>query len=245
LPTFGDIITDALTEINALSPGQPVDPGDMQLGLTRGNAFLDSMNGSSLMQYVRRLDAYTFLTSKQAYTIGRGAGADFNAERPVEILDAAIVMVTANPEVYIHLDIVNSDEWESFSVLNFSTSIPAVMWYETTYPNGTMHFRGVPSLANYQVRILTSQQLGQAATTATQFVFPPTYYETFMYSLAERLCTPFGKAGEIPARIAKMAREARARTKSVNGEPARITLDGLGSTGRGPYYNWLSGELVY
>jgi len=245
VPTFGEIITDGLTEINALTPGQPVDAADMQLGLTRGNAFLDASNGSALMQYVRRLDAYTFGTSKQAYTIGRGTGADFDAERPTEILQAAIVLVTASPEVYIRLTLVNSEEWANFYVLNFSTSIPAVMWYETTYPNGTMHFRGVPSLTGYEVRILTSQQLGQAASLSTQFVFPPGYYEAFLYSLAYRLCNPFGKTGQIPARLRVMAREAIADLKSGNGESPRITLDGLGPVGIGPYFNYLDGSLVY
>jgi len=228
-----------------LTPGQPVDASDMALGLTRGNAFLDASNGSPLMQYVRRLDSYVFGVTKQAYTIGRGAGADFNAERPTEILDAAIVMTTANPNVYIPLTVVNADEWANFYVLNYSTSIPAIMWYELTYPNGTIHLLGTPSLASYEIRLLTSQQLGQAASLATQFVFPPGYYDAFMYSLAERLCNPFGKNGEIPARISKMARDARASLKSGNGESPRITLDGLGPIGIGPYYNWLSNSLVY
>ncbi len=245
MPTFGQIITDALTEINALTPGQPPDAGDMALGLTRGNAFLDSMNARSMMQYVRRLDSYPFLTSKQAYTIGRGAGADFPAERPTEILEGAIVMVTANPEVFIPITWVNAEEWASFYVLNFSTSIPAVGWYETTFPHGTIHLRGVPSITSYELRILTSQQLGQAANTSTQFIFPPGYYEAFMYSLAERLCNPFGKTGEIAARLRIQARDARASFKSGNGEPARITLDGLGPIGIGPYYNYLDGSLVY
>ncbi len=243
--TFGQIITDALTELNALTPGQPVDPGDMQLGLTRGNAFLDASNGSPLMQYVRRLDSYPFGVTKQAYTIGQGPGADFVADRPTEILDAAIVMTTASPNVYIPLTLVNADEWANFYVLNYSTSIPAIMWYETTYPNGTMHFLGTPSLASYEIRILTSQQLGQAASLATQFVFPPGYYDAFMYSLAERLCNPFGKTGEIAARLRVQARDARAAVKSGNGETPRITLDGLGPIGIGPYYNWYSGTLVY
>ena len=245
MPTFGDIITDALTEINALTPGQPVDANDMALALARGNAFLDACNGSPLMQYVRRLDAYTFGTSKEAYTIGRGAGADFNAERPTDILEAAIVLTTASPNVYIPLTMVNANQWANFYVLNYSTSIPAIMWYELTYPNGTMHFLGTPSLTNYEVRILTSQQLGQAASTGTQFVFPPGYYEAFMYSLAERLCNPFGKTGEIAARLRVQAREARASVKSGNGETPRITLDGLGPIGIGPYYNWYDGSLVY
>lgn len=245
MPSFGQIITDALMEINALTPGQPPPAEDMALALTRGNAFLDSANGSSLMQYARRFDSKPFLVSKQAYTIGRGAGADFDLDRPTEILDAAIVMTTASPNVFIPLAQVNADEWANFYVLNYSTSIPAIMWYEKTYPNGTIHLLGTPSLTSYEIRLLTSQQLGQAANLGTQFVFPPGGYEMFMYSLAERLCNAFGKTGEIAARLRIQARDARASFKSGNGEPARITLDGLGPIGIGPYYNWLDGSLVY
>lgn len=242
--TFGQIITDALVEINANS-GPDVATADLQLGLTRGNAFLDSINGSSLMQYVRRLDSFPFVTSKQIYTIGRSGTADFVADRPTEILQASIVLTGANPNVYIPLYIANSEEWANIYVLNFSTSIPAIMWYEPTFPDGRIHLRGIPSTTSYELRILTSQQFNQAATLATQFVFPPGGYEMFMYSLAERLCNPFGKTGEVVARIQRMARDARANFKSGNSEPARIQLDGLGPRGMGPYWNWLDSSLVY
>ena len=247
MPTFGQIITDALAEINALTPGQAPDAGDIALGLTRGNAFLDSMNARSLMQYVKRLDSFPFAASQESYTIGRGTSpvADFVADRPVEILDAAVVLTTASPEVYITIAILTAAQWAAFSILGFSTSISAALWYETTFPNGTLHLRGIPSNTSYELRLLTNQQLGQAASISTQFVFPPGYYEAFLYSLAERLCNPFGKTGEIKADITMRARAARALVASVNEESPRISLTKLDGGGRGPYWNYLDNTLVY
>lgn len=243
---FSQVLTDALTELNALTPGQPPDAADLTLAFNRGNAFLDSMNARSLMQFVTRLDSYPFATSKQVYTIGRGTApaADFVADRPVEILAAAIVDTTQSPEVFIPVSVVDADVWESFSVIGYDTSVPTQLWYEPTFPNGRIHMRGIPSNVGYELRIQTTQSLGQAAALTTVFSFPPGYYEAFLYSLAERLCNPFGKVGEIAARLRVQAREARAIVSSVNAESPLMLLDGLKTGKEQPYYNWLLSPYI-
>lgn len=241
MATFGDLIIDALTEINALTPGQPPPAADMQLGLTRGNAFLDSMTARELMQYVTRLDQYVFPGVQEVYTIGP-VGADFTAERPQEIIAAAIVDTTQTPNVFIHITVVPSDVWEAYTVLGYQTSVPTQLWYEPTFfPDGLgkIHLRGVPNNLSYQLRIQTKQNLGQAADIFTDFIFPPGYYEAFMYSLAERLCNPFGKVGDIKADITARARLARGLVASANTEIKLMQLDGLRTGKEKPFYNWL------
>ena len=240
---FGDLITDALVEINATTPGQAPDAGDMALGLTRGNMVLDNWTARSLMQYVTRLDEYTFPGPQNSYTIGP-SGADFTADRPTEILAAAIVDTTQNPNVYIHITVVPADIWESYTVLAYQTSVPTQLWYETTFPNGTIHLRGVPNNLSYRLRLQTKQNLGQAAALNTQFVFPPGYYKAFMLSLAEVLCNPFGKTGDIKADVTARARLARADVVSANGEPFYMELDGLKTGKEKPYFNWISGPFL-
>ena len=235
---FGDLITDALVEINALTPGQPPDAGDMALGLTRGNMVLDNWTARSLMQYVTRLDSYVLPSSKQSYTIGPN-GADITADRPQDILAAAMVDTTQNPNVFIHIAVVPPDIWESYTVLGYSTSVPTQLWYQRTFPNGTIWLRGIPNNLSYQLRIETKQNLGQAAALNTQFIFPPGYYKAFMLSVAEVLCNPFGKVGDIKADVTARARLARADVVSANSEPMLMELDQLRTGKEKPYYNWL------
>ena len=245
MATFGDLVTDALTEINALTPGQPIDPGDMNLGIIRANSFMDSMTARPLMSYVKLLTAYTFGSTKQAYTIG--PTGDFVDNRPQDILGADIVDNAVNPSVFIPVRIVNADEYESIRVLNIQTSIPVILWYQPTFPNGTINMWGKPSLPSYQLRIQTTKNFGSFVDVGVTILYPPGGYEAIMYSVAERLCNPFGKTGPIVEDLKERARKAMALFISVNAESPKATMDSQISSASGPvrpYFNWLTGDLV-
>jgi hypothetical protein len=242
--TFGLLCIDALTEINALTPGAPIAAADMQLALTRGNAFIDSANAQSLMLNVTRLDAFTLPTSAQSYTVGPGGALDL-PYRPNDILACAVVDNTQSPPVFIHMTMVPADIWEAYNVVGFNTSVPTQAWYEKTYPLGTLWIRGIPTNLTYQLRIQTKQLIGQAASIGTTFLGPPGWYEAFMYSLAERLCNPFGKIGDIKQDITARAAKARANFKASNGEIILMELDGL-KTGNSSRvgWNWILGPFL-
>lgn len=241
--TWGSLITDALDEINANTPGIPSSAADMAKGLLRANMWLDSMDAQALMEFTERLDAYVMTPPKQAYTIGP-TGADFTATRPNDIIQASIVDTTQTPNVFIGVTVVTADIWERYSVLGYQTSVPTQLWYQQTYPNGTINVRGIPNNATYQLRILTKQLLGQAASLATVFNFPPGYYAAAMYGVAESLCNPFGKVGDIKADITARARLARAAVKNANKQPNYMELDGLKTGKEKPYFNWITGPFL-
>jgi len=211
MATVGDLINDALTEINAVTPGQALSAADIQLGLTRGNAFIDSANARTLMLNVTRFDTYTLPSLKQSYTIGIAANApDIVANyRPNDIIGAAMVD-TSSPPIFTQITVVPAELWESYSTLGAGAADPAQLWYQKTYPNGTINLRGIPTNIAFQIRLQTRQLIGQAASISTVFQGPPGWYEAFMYSLAERLCNPFGKTGEIVQRVSAIAAYSRA-----------------------------------
>ena len=60
-----------------------------------------------------------------------------------------------------------------------------------------------------------------------------------MLSVAEVLCNPFGKVGDIKADVTARARLARADVVSANSEPMLMELDQLRTGKEKPYYNWL------
>jgi hypothetical protein len=244
--TFGDLVTDALSEINALTPGQPIDAGDMSLGIQRVINFLDSMTARPLMSFVKLLNAYTFGSTKQTYTIG--PSGDFVTNRPQEILGADIVDNAVSPTIFIPVRIVDADEYESIRVLNIQSSIPVILWYQPTFPNGTINMWPQPASPSFQLRIQVNSPFGQGAVdVGTTIVTPPGGYEAIMYSVAERLCNPFGKTGPIVQDLQERARKAIALFVSVNAESPKLAMDSQISSASGPvrpYFNWLTGDIA-
>jgi hypothetical protein len=84
-----ELITDALTEIQAYAAGETEEGPDSELGLTRANAMLESFNIEGLMVYERREDVYLLPANVQSPTIG--PTGTFIATRPVKVTNANVI----------------------------------------------------------------------------------------------------------------------------------------------------------
>src|SRR5712664_1850154 len=88
-----DLIADMLVELAILPAGEPVDPNDGALGLSRVNWMLDSDNTQRLFIYVIEEDLYLLPAYQQQPTIG--PSGTFIATRPVAIEAANAIDVTS------------------------------------------------------------------------------------------------------------------------------------------------------
>ncbi len=92
--TVNDLITDALTLLEELMPGQTPSPDDQTVCFAALNALLDSWSIERLSIYTVKRVQFTLTAGQQDYTIGP-TGADFTNERPVLIQTAVIVLATS------------------------------------------------------------------------------------------------------------------------------------------------------
>lgn len=240
-----DIITDALFEMNAYGPSDPVpSAADAALGLRLLNRELDAW--AALKRYVWSVtfQAFTLTPAHQPHLIGPGLTApDFAAtQRPVRIEGAALIITGS---VDVPLKIRDDAWWQQQRVKSISTSVPTDLYYSSDWPNGQLFLWPVPTVG-YGLRLEIWTLLTQFAAITSSFSMPPGYKKALVLVLAKRFCRPFGR--QIPPGLDADIREALAAIQSNNIKSPRMASADYGasgsSRGRGSfnYYTGMPGD---
>lgn len=181
-----------------------------------------------------RLDnsQYPMTPPKAVYSIGRGAGADFVADRPPHIEAANIVLATGGATVYIPMRILTPAQWADTRLRSFPTTFPTQMYPDYAYPNCNLFMWGTPT-ANNTLELWTWQQAKQFLTTTDTISMPPGYLEAMVNGLAVRMGEQFGTTQQMSPTIFASARKALADIKGVNQPSPRIASADVGIA-RGP-----------
>jgi hypothetical protein len=224
-PTYSglDLISDSLTEIDAYGIGQTIEAAVLSLAQRRLNALLDAWKTARRYAYVINDVSYTLTTSKASYTIGRGSGADFTADRPVKLERANLIRVADDPDSRWPLEVIEVALYADIPVPADTAEEPSVIYFQPTFPNATIRPWPTPTVVTNKVELFTWNQLSAISNLSTALSFPPGYYLALMYSLAEDLSGPMSKP--ISNDLARKARNARALIASLNSKPPRITSD--------------------
>lgn len=241
-----DIITAALFEMQAYGPGDPVpSAADAQLGLRLLNEEIDAATALKRYSWTETFALYTLEPNHSPHLIGPGLAApDFAiAQRPVRLEGAALVLNNVNPEVDAPiLNIRDAAWWRNQAVKGLTTAIPTDVYYEPDWPDGSLYFWPIPTVA-YQVRLQLWVTLVQFAAITSAFSTPPAYKRWITLKLAKRLCRPFGKA--ITKDLIDDLREATAALQSNNIKSPRIASADYGASGdshgRGSTFNYYDG----
>lgn len=223
MATANTIIGLALKEIGVLGSGQAEDAAEFADALTRLNQMLDEWRTERLMVYQITDDRYTLVVDQSDYTIGESGSPDFSAVRPVKIVDAAIVDASVDPEQRYPVDVTHVGRWsERFIVPDYD--FPGELYYETSYPNGTIHLLHVPTTA-YELELFTWQPFAAFASLSTTVVLPPGYESALMYNLAVRLAPSYERP--VNRYTARMARESRSKLESLNAPVPYLDVRGF------------------
>jgi len=202
-----DLISDALTECGILAQGETATSADSQFALDRLNRMMELWNIQRRLVYQINITRYTLTADATSHTIG--PGGTLLADRPNRIVKANIVVTGYTPELHSPLRIVETaEEWANVTTPLLSAAVPSDLYCDYDWPNATLYLYPYPDEA-YDLELFTWEPL-TAFTTLTHAVnFPPGYYDALMYSLAERLCTPFGVPAQTKAQISVDAAKAR------------------------------------
>ena len=219
MPTIGDSIDQAFTEIRVRRAGETLEPENMALGLTLWNRLLDQWNANGRAVYSEVFnDSLTLTPALSPHTIGP-SGTLVVSVRPTRLY---AVQLNLGSSVFVNLNVQDSTWYQAQTVPAISESVTTDVYYKPDWPNGRMYFYGVPSTA-YAMRLWYETILAAVVQTDT-FTMPPGYQTAMELTLAEDLADSLGQS--VSVSLERRAREARALIFGNNDKvPRLVTAD--------------------
>ena len=205
------IISDALTEIGELAQGETPTANDQTWCLQKLNDLVDAWNAQRIHLFHETLAQHEILAVQASYTIGKGPTADFDADRPTEILKANWITASG---VRGPLRILKADEYLAVTSPTETSDIPRAIHYQPTYPDGTLYFVPVMKGTGGQLELLTRAPLTGYALVSTAYSLPPGYKAALTLSLAEALCPSYQI--EPSPTLTRQAHQARYAIQALN-----------------------------
>lgn len=242
-----DLIRLALMEIRVARAGDVVSPNDNADALLILNEYLDRLNATDRAIYDTTQTTFTLTPSLQPHTIGVTANSPtftVSIARPARILSANIVQ---SGNIRTGLDLLNLQQWDAITAgaaagqsVTITSSIPTGLFYEPTWPNGSIYLWPVPTANKLELRFNTL--LADLALTDT-FTLPMGYQQALRLTLAELLAPAFGQQVAPETRMA--ARDARAAVWGNNDSSLNQIPDAgvpMGAYGAG-LWNYKTGNI--
>ena len=206
------IVKEALAELNVIQPGASIPAPISTIVLSKLNQIIDNWNAEREKVWAEIFSQFTLTPSLSPHTIGP-SGATFSvAIRPVTLDGCSLNLNITTPNVFVPIDVIDWQVYQSLSVPSISTSIPTAVYYETDWPNGKLFFYPIPNFA-YGVRFTIRTLLG-VVTLSDNLDMPPGYQAAITLTLAEDSATLLGRA--VPLKTATNATAARLRIGANN-----------------------------
>lgn len=237
-----DLVTGSFQELGIYNAADVLSGEDAALGLTLLNDLLDEWNADRQAVYADVFSSFTLTPNLQPHTIGVAANAPtfaVSGNRPESIDGASLVLTTVTPNVYLPLHLRDAQWYDAQTVPTLATSVPTDLYYNPTWPNGSLYLLPIPTTA-YGIRLLTRTVLAQL-TLVTVFTLPPGYQTAIKRTLAENLCGPMQVA--VPPLLPMKAMQARAKVFANNTVTPKLATRDSGMPGgrQGGSFNYLSG----
>lgn len=235
------IITDALTEIGVIQPGEVPTAEAMALGLLRIDNLIDAWNANRLMMIKQLRTVYTVPSSTTTITIG--TGGDVSIQRPLTIDTLNYIMPGTSPAVEVPIGLMDKDSFAVLSIKQLASALPIQAFYQSDASDAYGTLQIWPKITqNVQLAIYTPQGLTIPATTATVVIGPYGYQENLMYQLAKRLSGPFGKP--ISDDLKQLASGADRLMAAQNVQPGLLGTDPALIPSLGAGYNVFSDQMT-
>lgn len=249
------LVNRALRKLQAIDPGRNATALELQDGLDTLNHWVETVGLSRRKSWAARIFRQIFPSSKETYTIGAAAAADFNTTRPTRILYMNMVFNQGANEVHLPVTLLDLREELGIPVRLVSTSIPLRCFYDQAFVStpgaapalataglGTMYFNPYPAAPLPDLEFADPAQIAQFDAT-TDYVFAPGYARVLEKNLAAEMLE-FAAPEVDQQEILRQARESWADVIGPNARPPRLTADaGLGSTRGRADFNWLTGNF--
>ncbi len=238
-----DLLRSSFRCIAQLRPGFGYGPSELIDALFILNAMLDSWSIDELNAFCSLTQEFTFGAAQDSYSIG--PGGDFDTLRPVTILDPAVYIVLTNPvqPLHIPLTVFNTQQFEEIALPLTASTIPQRLYYNPTYPLGTLKLWPVVVNTSDKLLLSTWQPIAGGITDQDAiFAVPPGYLDAVRYHLAIRLAMEWDKP--LKEGVVKLADEALAKVQRLNAPTPQMDVNAgvmPARTGWG-YFNRYTGD---
>jgi hypothetical protein len=180
-------------------------------------------------------------TGNDFYTIG--IGQDFDSPRPGKIHAAwCRLMPFGGPNaVDLPLAVIEAKEdWATIAIKDLK-SIPAAVFYDSSFPVGRVYFWPVPSAAHYEMHLVVKATLPIPATITDALGMPPEYLDAVVNNLACRIIVASG--GQISPFLMGQAKASLETIKMANSQIPLLSMPAALSGHRGDASSWVGKGL--
>lgn len=212
MATAQTIIERAMRLIGALDPEETPTATELANGLIALNAMMESWQLDRLMVYASEDVTKALTGGVGSYTIGP-TGAIVSS-RPIRIESARILA----GGVETPLQVIQKDQYDAIPVKT-TQSTPDTLYYQPSYPNGTVYLSPIPSGDTLKLSVFT--QLQSFALVSTSVSLPPGYERAMHYNLAIEIAPEFQKS--VSQEVASNATESKAAIKRANNSLVDLT----------------------
>lgn len=222
--TVSTLIADALADIKVGRAGEPVAPDDLDLALRLFNRYVAFLNTQGRAIYAVSTETFALTSGLQPHTIGVAANSPtwtVATARPSSIVAANLVI--GSGESRAPLPIRDRQWWMSIRSRLVTSDLPSGLYYEPTWPNGSVYLWPVPTANSIELQLRTL--LSGAAAATDELDLPSGYEYVLQLGLSEVLAPAFGQA--IAPAYKRRADDARGAVWALNDDtPNLLTLDG-------------------
>ena len=220
-----------LQDMGEYAPGEAITDADAQACLAKLNDMVDSWSNESLTIYASLSQSFTLVQGKQNYTIGPVLPGpltpDWVGVRPLKIrTDPGTCYVTDTNGDNYQVDVIGQEQFNMIgNNVNLTSDFPDSLFYNPTYPWGTIWLSPIPSI-NYPISFICDLVISEFASIYASVVLPPGYKTALQSSLLLE-CWPMFKAdGSNPSQTqVRNAQMHKAAIKRTNMKPLRSIFD--------------------
>jgi hypothetical protein len=221
MSTVKKLMTSTIKLLGLIGPGQNAPAYMLADALEAMNMMLESWSSAPQSIYVVTRDELTMSSLQTSYTIG--TGGDFNVTRPQKIFPSFLTI----DETDYPLKTISRDQYDRITIKS-EPGIPGKIYYEPTFPLGTLYFYSAPREA-YDFTLISMKPFDTYALN-DNVELPPGYERAIKYNLALEIAPNYGK--QVTPLIAQTAGGSFKMLKNANLTRQALLLTGLDPTGR-------------
>lgn len=186
--TFPGTVTNALNVITgATVPADMKIGGDLTgIGIPAGTT-ITAFNAATNTVTMSQNGNLTNGPQQISYTIP----GDFKIQRPLRVRQSYTRIATSASSLDYQINVIDESMYNSIGFKGIAAPWPIVMWYNETYPLGTLSFYQNPSQAG-QLHLFTDNILQNFADLTEAVLMPQGYVRAIKRALGRELAPEYG-----------------------------------------------------